>query len=155
GAGPGSTILYKINGAKARISKFQIVDLSYSFESIPVLVVGPSFYPGPANSTSQNLTVDGAQGAYSVTVTNASGVTPGQFVLVDEKSGASWQPSPVGFPNNAKVWRSDRVAYNMHYPHDSGGDDAANSNANGPYNTTPGVLPESMGWFSRFDRPTN
>ena len=42
----------------------------------------------------------------------------------------------------------------MHYPQQPGDDNGA-SNAQGPYDTTPGVLPAAMSWFSRTDRPTN
>ena len=43
----------------------------------------------------------------------------------------------------------------MHYPTQQYQDDNGNSNTSGPYDTTPGVLPAAMSWFSRTDRPTN
>ena len=43
----------------------------------------------------------------------------------------------------------------MHYPTQKFQDDSANSNLSGPYDTTPGVPPVAMSWFSRTDRPTN
>ena len=118
----------------------------------------------PDNSTSQSLSADGQQGAYSVTIANARGFAAGQFVLLDETSGASWQPVPLGFgctdsvqplPCPPVVWQGDRVAWNMHYPTQKFQDDSANSNLSGPYDTTPGVLPAAMSWFSRTNRPTN
>jgi hypothetical protein len=139
GSGVGTTILRKTNGARPRASRIQPIDPgSYSYEAEPVVIVGPSRWPGPDNSTSRNLTVEGMQGSSSVTVANGSGFAAGQFVLLDELSGATWQPTPVGFPGNAQVLQSDRLAWNIHNP-GQGGDDPN----------------EAKGWFSRFDRPTN
>jgi hypothetical protein len=122
GSGAGKTILQKTNGARARASQFRPVDPgSYSYDAQPIVIVGPSRWPGPDNSTSQNLTVDGQQGSYSVTIANASGFAPGgfapgKFVLLDETSGASWQPVSAGFgcTNNSQptpcppfVWQGD------------------------------------------------
>src|SRR5205085_1657824 len=76
------------------------------------------------------------------------------FVLLDEVSGASWQPTPAGFPGAAKVWQGDRVAWNMHYPLQPG-DDSGAANPEGPYDRMPGDLPASMSWFARSDRATN
>jgi hypothetical protein len=137
---------------------------TYTYDAQPVIVVGPSRWPRVDNSTSQNLSVDGAQGATSITVANASAFAPGHFVLLDERSGASWQPVPTGFgcsdnlaptPCPPMVWQGDRVAWNMHYPQQKWQDDNGNSNSSGPYDTTPGVLPAAMSWFARTDRPTN
>ncbi len=164
GSGAGITILGKTNGARKRTSQFKPVDPgTYSSDAQPVVIVGPSRWPGPDNSTSQGLIADGAQGAYSVTIANASGYAAGQFVLVDETSGASWQPVPLGFgcvysvpamPCPPVVWQGDKVAWAMHYPTQRYQDDSGNSNLSGPYDTTPGVLPAAMSWFSRTDRPT-
>src|ERR1700730_5115287 len=98
GAGAGKTILSKTNGAKPRTN---VVDSAtngiltpvnpstYTYNAQPIVIIGPSAFPGPDNSTSQNLTVDGPQGASSVTIANASGFGAGQFVLLDELSGAT------------------------------------------------------------------
>ena len=172
GSGAGVTILNKANGAQARLSTIvpgtngihtpQSPSL-YTYDTQPIVIVGPSRYPGPDNSTSQSLTADGQQGAYSVTIAGASGFAAGQFVLLDETSGASWQPVPLGFgctdnvpstPCPPVVWQGDRVGWNMHYPTQQWQDDSGNSNTSGPYDTTPGVLPAAMSWFSRKDRPT-
>src|SRR5262249_42079693 len=126
--------------------------------------IGPQRWPGPDNATSKNLTVDGQQGATAVTIANAAGFAAGQFVLLDEMSGASWQAVPSGFgcannlqptPCPPQVWQGDEVAWNMHFPEQKFQDDNDNSNVSGPYDTTPGVLPAAMSWFSRMDRPTN
>jgi hypothetical protein len=85
---------------------------------------------------------------------------PGQFVLLDELSGASWQPVPAGFgctdsvpatPCPPQVWAGDRVIWNMHYPVQQYQDDNGAANAFGPYDTTPGTFPQAMGWFCRTD----
>jgi hypothetical protein len=162
GAGAGSTFLKKTNGARGRTATvvsgttgiLTPVDPStYTYDTQPVVIVGPCRWPGPDNTTSQNLTVDGAQAASSVTIANASGFAAGQFVLLDEKSGASWRPTPTGFPGGSQVWAGDHVAWNMHFPV-SPGDDNGNSNASGPYDSTAGTPPAAMSWFSRTDRPT-
>ena len=105
----------------------------------PIIIVGPSRWPGPDNSTSLNLASDGVAGATSVTVANASGFAQGQFVLLDELSKATWQSVPAGFPcSGCTVQQSDRVAWNMHNPSQTGDDPQA-----------------AKGWFMRTDRPTN
>jgi Divergent InlB B-repeat domain len=173
GSGAGVTILNKANGAHARLSTVVSGTNgihtpqdpgSYTYDTQPIVIVGPSRWPSVDKSTSQSLSVDGQQGAYSVTIANPSGYTAGQFVLLDETSGASWQPVPLGFgctdsvqplPCPPVVWQGDRVAWNMHYPTQKFQDDNGNSNLSGPYDTTPGVLPAAMSWFSRTNRPTN
>ncbi len=163
GAGSGVTFLRKTNGAHGRTptlvsgtSVYTPVDPgTYTYDPQPVVIIGPQRWPTPDPSGSQNLSADGAKGATSVTVANAAGFATGQFVLLDELSGASWQPTPTGFPGAAKVWQGDRVAWNMHWPQQQYQDDNDASNAVGPYDTTPGVPPAAMSWFSRTDRPTN
>ncbi len=165
GAGPGSTVLTKTNGARARTSPMQPIDpTTYSYDAQPIIIIGPQRWNSPDSSTSQNLTTDGAKGSNSVTVANASGFAAGQLVLLDERSGASWQPVPTGFgctnsilssPCPPLVWQGDRVAWNMHYPTQQYQDDNGNSNASGPYDSTPGTLPAAMAWFARSDRATN
>ena len=147
GSGAGTTVLTKTNGARPRTSQVDagtngilvpVDPSSYTYDGQPVIIVGPSRWPGPDNSTSQNLTVDGSPGASSVTVANASGFAAGQFVLLDEVSGATFQPTPAGFPSGAQVSKGDHVAWNIHSPAAAGDDP-----------------PEAKGWFSRLDRPTN
>ena len=164
GAGAGVTKLVKSNGARPRTSQIiagtngittPIDPTSYTYDPSPLIIVGGSRWNnGPDNTATQNLTADGAQGATTITVANASSFTAGTYVLLDEVSGATWQPTPAGFPGGAKVWQGDRVAWNMHYPQ-SPGDDAGASSAQGPYDSTPGVSPVAMSWFSRTDRPIN
>jgi hypothetical protein len=157
GAGAGVTILQKTNGAKPRTTPTMPVPAcSYSYDPQPVIILGPDRWGGPDGTTSQNLTADGQKGAMSVTVADGSGFAAGQFVLLDELSGASWQPCPTGFA--AQVWQGDRVAWNMHLPYQQYQDDCDGSDTTGPYDgTTPTVTrpPAAMSWFSRPDRPTN
>lgn len=74
-----------------------------NFDFWPIISVSPGGVgnsPGPdvvAGGIS-NLTVDGAQGATSVTVADGTKFTAGAFVLIDELSLPSWQPTPVGYP---------------------------------------------------------
>jgi hypothetical protein len=148
GAGAGQTILAKTNGSKPRTSTvvagtkgiFAPVANGHMIDDAqPVIIVGPSRWPGPDYSTSQNLTGDGVAGATSVTVANARGFARGQFVLLDELSGATWQPVVTGFNcSGCSVQQSDRVAYNIHKPFQPGDDGE-----------------EAKTWFSRADRPTN
>jgi hypothetical protein len=108
-------------------------------ENQPIIIVGATRwpYPGGDASASQNLTSDGVVGSNSVTVANASGFTPGQFVLLDELSGATYQPVVTGFGcSGCTVLRSDRVAWNMHNPHQNGDDPQ-----------------DAKSWFMRTDRP--
>jgi hypothetical protein len=163
GSGAGVTRLVKPNGARARTSAViggtqgiltPVDPGSYVYDPAPVVIVGPSRWNnGPDGTASQNLTADGVQGASTVMVANAANFKDGSFILLDETSGASWQPTPAGFPGAAQVWQGDRVAWNMHYPVQPGDDNGA-SNAQGPYDQKPGVLPTAMSWFARTDRPT-
>ena len=111
---------------------------TYTYDTQPVVIVGPSRWPGPDNSTSQALTSDGQQGAKSVTIANASGFAAGQFVLLDEKSGASWQPTPTGFPGRLPSVGGRPCRLEHAFPV-SPGDDNGNSNASGPYDSTPAL----------------
>jgi Pectate lyase superfamily protein len=169
GAGAGISILTKTNGARARSSTVMsgtngiltpVGPSSYNYDMQPIIIVGPARWPRSDSTTSQNLTADGAQGSYSVTVPNGRVFTVGQFVLLDELSGASWQPVPTGFgctrsvpstPCPPQVWAGDHLVWNMHYPVQRYQDDNGAADASGPYDTTPGMFPRAMGWFCRTD----
>ena len=113
GAGAGATVLQKTNGAT--INNFDAPNFQ------PIVVVGPNRFPRFNDPLSQNLTLDGPKGAYSVTVQDATGFVPGQFVLLDELSGASWQPDRL---LRGLIWASPdyRVVWQLHDP-PFGGDD--------------------------------
>jgi hypothetical protein len=71
-------------------------------------------------------------------VASTAGLSPGQFVLLDELSGAGWQTDPAG---RGQIWASPdfRVVWQRHNP-GQGTDDP---------------FPDAFSWFSRTDRPTN
>ena len=81
------------------------------------------------------LTADAAGGSFTVSVTSscASLFHAGDFVLLDELSGAQWMPDPEN-PSN-QIWASAdyRVVYNMHKP-SIGGDDGTNMECNYTFN---------------------
>lgn len=136
GAGAGKTILRKTNGAA--------MNRSTSPDAQPNIIIGPNRWPRWDASTSQNLTADGAKGSYSVSVANGSGFAAGQIVLLDELSGASWQPDRLG---RGQIWASPdyRVVWQLHNPRRPGDDPlVASTPTGGP----------AAGWFSRPDRVT-
>lgn len=143
GAGPSQTTLAKTNGAKP----FQE---AAGPNPSPLIIVGPSRYSTTSDPTgvvgSANLTADAIAGAYTVKVASAAGFSAGQFVLLDEASGAGWQTDPQG---RGQIWASPdwRVVWRKHNPtvpyvDDFGADE---------YPTTPRT---AGSWFSRPDRPT-
>ncbi|MGZ6035588.1 MAG: hypothetical protein ACXWLG_09105, partial [Myxococcaceae bacterium] len=130
GAGPGQTTLQKTDGAKPGQEQT-------GANPSPLIIVGPARWDSN-NERSTNLSADAAKGASSITVASAAGFSPGQVVLLDELSGASWQPDPAG---RGQIWASPdfRVVWQRHNP-SQGTDDP---------------FPDAAGWFSRQDRPTN
>jgi Pectate lyase superfamily protein len=170
GAGAGVTILNKTNGVVPRTNTLTpgtsdiympIGPTTYKYDPQPNIVVGPKRWPHNNDGVSIDLTSDGAQGSNSITVANAGNLAAGEFVLLDELSGASWKPVPAGFgcgdsiaptPCPPFVWQGDRVAWNMHWPVQQYRDDNPHSDSSGPYQTTPGTIPVAMSWFSRPDR---
>ena len=143
GAGPDRTTLARTEGARP----FQE---AVSSRPAPLIVVGPSRYSPNGDPSGvagpMALTADAVQGAYSVTVASTAGFSPGQIVLLDEASGASWQADPQG---RGQIWAAPdwRVVWQKHNPVVRYVDDFdANT-----FPTTPG---KAGGWFSRLDRPT-
>ena len=142
GAGPGRTILQKTNGA--------VLNSYNPPDSQPLVIIGPTRWEHPDDTTATNLAVDGAKGAFTATLANASGFAPGQIVLLDELSGAGWQPDRQG-PGQVYASPDYRVTWKLHNP--AGADDPLTA-----LTPTPGH-PETTGgaaatWFSRQDRPT-
>jgi hypothetical protein len=146
GAGAGSTILQRTNGAKLD---------SYipGSNPTPIILVGTQRYNnGPSTGTA--LSVDAAQGANSVQVANPAGFAVGQIVLLDEASGASWQPERISAWANigyTQVWAATdyRVVWTKHNPVYQYVDDFGSTDY--PYNSGgPGC------WYSNnCDRPTS
>lgn len=137
GAGAGSTILQKTDGAK--VNRYQPGP-----RPSPVIIVGPGRWRA-GGDVSTDLTIDAAKGGTAITVADATGFRPGQIVLLDELSGAQWMPDPAG---RGQIWASPdwRVVWQLHKPSQPTDDPlrlpaaAANQDA--------------FGWFSRTDRPT-
>jgi hypothetical protein len=145
GAGPGQTTLAKTDGAKP------YPQIAVGPKPSPLIIVGPSRY-GANNGDnvgvvgSTNLTADAVKGANTVTVASPTGFSAGQIVLLDEVSGASWQPDALG---RGQIWAAPdwRVVWQKHNPYLQFIDDFAAD----AFPTTP----RSAGqWFSRLDRPT-
>lgn len=138
GAGPTLTKLEKTNGA---------VPISYiAQDQSPVIIVGPERWPRTDDATSVRLTQNAVAGSFSVTVANALGFAPGQFVLLDEDdyTTASWLPLPLrkksdGTTSTSSIWGTDRVVFQKHNPPESSDD----------------AFPASLTWFSRGGRPLN
>lgn len=139
-------------------------DTSSSGNYNPVLIVGTQRF-GVTWNTPTTLTADAAQGATSVTVASVSGFAVGQWVLIDEASGAAYQSDPmISVPGDTVTWTHDqvwaasdafntsptpatgRVVWQKHNPSISGDDFASNEN------------PSQAGgvgcYFSFCDRPT-
>ena len=129
----------------------------------PFIVVGPAQtisipYVSPNGVTSTNLTADAAQGASSVQVSSASGFSVGQMVLLDETSGAAWQPD-VDFGGSSKVWAAPdfRVQWSKHQPSQNIDDFSSTTypytaNGAGCWFSTPTA---ANGNNKRCDRPTS
>jgi hypothetical protein len=136
GSGPGTTILTRSGGATLG---------SYipGSNPSPMIILGPQEYNVGVTATA--LTADADQGDYSVGVTSASGFSVGQIVLLDEASGAGWQPDVEGL---GQIWAAPdyRVVWQKHNPSQDI-DDFSDSQY--PYQAgTAGC------WFSNCDRPT-
>jgi hypothetical protein len=137
GAGPGSTILQRTNGAT-------LGSYHPGASPTPMILVGPMRWNNDTTATA--LTADAAVGTNSVNVANTAGFSVGQIVLLDESSGAGWQKDIEGL---GQVWASPdyRVVWKKHDPLQNGDDFSA---ASYPYQTgTAGC------WFSNCDRPTS
>ena len=153
GAGPGSTIINVPNGA-VMSSDICALAGTTGCSAAPAIIVGPPRWTEKW-STPTTLTADAAQGATSVTVASASGFAVGQWVLIDEASGAGWQTDPMGYGQiwAAPDWLSSsstpatgRVAWQKHNPPQSFDDFTSNTY---PYTSgTTGC------YYSFCDRPT-
>src|SRR4051794_22865685 len=128
------TVLQKTNGATP--GSYTAPDYQ------PIIIVGPGRYNNQTGS-STNLISDAAAGTYSITLASTVGLSPGEFVLLDEDdyANASFIPLPDrnGSPTSAEILASDRVVFMDHRPSDPGDD----------------PFPDSLTWFSRMGRPLN
>jgi hypothetical protein len=112
GAGPGSTIIQRTNGCPPLSPSS---NGNCGNKPSPVIIVGPERYNNWMYST--NLTADAAQGAYSIQVSGTSGFSAGQVVLLDETSGAVYQPD-IGVGGSSQIWAAPdyRVVWQKHNP---------------------------------------
>jgi len=164
GEGAGVTILANpLNVATTSKNSLQAAG-----DATPIIVMAPGRWPGPDGDTHcqgltpyqarymQLLTADAAKGSWSVTVANPAIFSPGMIVLLDETSGASWQPDPVQL--STSVWaRSDySLVWMFHNPYLRAKDDAAfpllTPSASNNYAGI-GSGTDAACWFSRQDRP--
>ena len=138
--GSGDTILQRTNGATLN---------SYipGSKPSPMIIVGPQQYNNSYNVTT-TLTADGAAGSYSIDVASTAGFSVGQIVLLDEASGAGWQPDVIW--TNRQIWASPdyRVVWQKHNPYYQYVDDFDAT-------TYPYTAGSAGCWFSNCDRPTN
>jgi hypothetical protein len=139
GAGAGVTTLQRANGARLGS------DAPGSNPS-PIIIAGPQRYNN--NDISTALTVDAVQGTNSVQVASTAGFSVGQIVLLDEASGAGWQPDVIW--SDMQIWAAPdyRVVWQKHNPYYQYVDDFDAS-------TYPYTSGSAGCWFSKCDRPTN
>jgi hypothetical protein len=173
GMGPTDTILKKTNGAVYGSAVPVDPDGAgpLEAENEPIVILGPSRWPGPDESTDVNLTADAVKGATSVQIADATGFAAGQFVILDEDhcgynaqtnqcSNGSWKPLPQrNFDPTTPhwIWATDRVVWQRHNPCEQWVDDPfPRDDPNNNCNTIQDPRPESfLNWYSRFGRVVN
>jgi len=137
GAGPGATILTRKGGAKLGSDQ-------PGKNPTPMIILGPQRWNNTTTATL--LTANVKHGGTSVQVASVAGFSVGQIVLLDEASGAGWQPDVEGL---GQIWASPdyRVVWQKHDPPQQYLDDFG-----------PDEYPYQQGtagcWFSNCDRPT-
>lgn len=163
GAGAGTTIL------KNPRNVFATTLSQAAADPTPIVIVGPGQWVNPdgdarcAGLTAyqtqymQLLSADSVQGSNSVTVANGSIFSAGQMVLLDETSGASWQPDVAQI--STSIWASPdyAVAWQLHNPASAVDDPIRSGVAPSAANNYAGSGSGSDAacWFSRQDRPQN
>jgi len=165
GAGAGKTII--VNPLNTFTTKS--AGNGSAVDATPIILVGPGRWVSSDGNARCNgvtpyqtaymqlLSANAPKGSSSVAVADGSIFAAGQMVLLDETSGAGWQPDIAG--NSTSVWGSPdyAVQWQVHKPGISGDD---------PLET--GVIPsiannfsgtgngrDAACWFSRQDRPQN
>jgi hypothetical protein len=164
GAAAGSTIL------KNPLNVFATTTSQQATDPTPLVIIGPGRWVNPDGDARcqgitayqpahmQVLSTDAVKGSASVTVANGSTFSPGEMVLLDETSGASWQPDVAQL--STSIWASPdyAVTWQLHKPAIAGIDDplatgVTPSTANNYAST--GTGKDAACWFSRQDRPQN
>jgi hypothetical protein len=163
GAGAGTSILKNPRNVFATSSNQAPADPT------PIVILGAGRWVNPDGDARcdgltayqtqymQLLSADGAQGSSSVTVANGSIFSAGQMVLLDETSGASWQPDVAQIstsiwasPDYAVTWQLHNPASEIDDPIESGVTPSTANNYSGS-----GTGSDAACWFSRQDRPQN
>jgi hypothetical protein len=163
GSGAGATILRNPLNLPATRANKEAADTS------PIAIVGPGRWVNPDGDRRcvgptpyqpkymQLLSADGSKGSHSVTVADASIFSVGQTVLLDETSGASWQPDVARV--STSIWASPdyAVTWQVHSPHFGADDPVQTGVTSSPENNYAGSGSGSDAacWFSRQDRPQN
>jgi hypothetical protein len=137
GAGPGMTTLTRKGGATLGSDQ-------PGKNPSPMIILGPQRYNNTTTATA--LTADVKHGADSVEVASTQGFSVGQVVLLDEASGARWQPDVEGL---GRIWasRDYRVVWQKHDPAQQYIDDFG-------ADQYPWQQGTAGCWFSNCDRPT-
>jgi len=164
GAAAGSTIL------KNPLNVFATQKLQQAADPTPLVIIGPGRWVNPDGDARcqgptayqpahmQLLSTDAVKGSSSVSVAKGGIFSAGQMVLVDETSGAGWQPDVAHL--STAVWASPdyAVTWQLHQPVISGIDDplatGVTPSAANNYAGT-GTGNDGACWFSRQDRPQN
>ena len=165
GAGAGKTILVNPLNTLTTTSH----NLEAPTDATPIVIVGPGRWVNPDGDARCNgltayqtaymqlLSADATKGSTSVTVADGSIFSAGGMVILDETSGASWQPDVVG--NSTSIWAGPGydVAWQVHKPGISPDDPVATGITPSAANNYSGSGngSDAACWFSRQDRPQN
>jgi hypothetical protein len=161
GAGAGKTILLN------SLNIFDTTSGGGNNDTTPVIIVGPGRWVNPDGDARCNglttyrtaymqlLSANATKGASSVTVADGSIFSAGEMVLLDETSGASWQPDVIH--NSTSVWATSdyAVQWPVHKPGIDGDDPLETGVTPSTTNNYAGTGSgnDAACWFSRQDRP--
>jgi len=119
---------------------------------------------GTASGCATPLTADASQGQTTIQVTSTSNFSVGQWVLIDEASGAGWQPDPLNqWTGDGSVWAaSDWLSPSgspatgrIMWPKGENGNGYEGSGGDfGVGSTFPYTAGSPGCWFDYCDRPT-
>ncbi len=167
GAGAGQTILNNPNNIPTTSTNG--VNGSAK-DPYALVIVGPGEWVNPDGDARcqgltayqtqymQLLTANGTQGTKSVAVANGSIFSAGQYVLLDQSSGASWLPDRDGYSTSVWAGPNYSVQWMVHNPAVQYVDDpVATGETPSVANNyvTSGDGSDAACWFSRQDRPQN